>query len=145
MSISSGTLTNSLKRSTGLYDPDGCSSSSVRVSPNEDAQASNSWIPRTRNASPAWKRSKVYISPRVLVIGVPEDWMSARPGFRSSMKRDFTNRSHALCDPSGSTPFRLIRLVAKLSLRNSWASSTISWSTPISSIVSMSSRLVFRD
>jgi hypothetical protein len=32
----------------------------------------------------------VYISPNVLVIGVPEAWISARRGFFWSMKRDLT-------------------------------------------------------
>src|ERR1700752_1638638 len=88
------------------------------VSPNADAQASNSWTPRSNSASGDWKRSSVYISPNVLVIGVPEAWMSARRGFFWSMKRDLTNRSQARCEPSGSTPFRLTRLVAKESFRN---------------------------
>ena len=47
------------------------------------------------------------------MIGVPEAWISARPGFLWSMKRDLTNRSHARCEPSGSTPFSVVRLVAK--------------------------------
>ena len=48
MSISSGTLTNSAEaRRPACRLPEGCSSSSVRVSPNVAAQASNSWTPRS--------------------------------------------------------------------------------------------------
>jgi hypothetical protein len=32
----------------------------MRVSPNADAQASNSWTPRSKSASGDWKRSSVY-------------------------------------------------------------------------------------
>ena len=81
MAISSGTLTNCAKRVTGRYLPEGCSSSSVEVSPKVDAQASNSCRPRSRSAAWSISRCTVNISPSVLVIGVPEASTSARPGF----------------------------------------------------------------
>jgi hypothetical protein len=139
MAISSGTLTNWLKRVTGLYLPDGCSSSSVEVSPKVEAQASNSCRPRSDNAAGSIIRCTENISPSVLVIGVPEASTSALPGFFVSMKRDLTNRSQARCEPFGSTPRNVDMLVAKDSLRNSCASSTMIWSMPSSEIVSRSS------
>ena len=51
MAISSGTLTNCAKRVTGRYLPEGCSSSSVEVSPKVEAQASNSCRPRSASAA----------------------------------------------------------------------------------------------
>ena len=51
MAISSGTLTKVAKRVTGLYLPEGWSSSSVVTSPNVEAQASNSCRPRSSNAA----------------------------------------------------------------------------------------------
>ena len=51
MAISSGTLTKVAKRVTGLYLPDGCSSSSVETSPKVEAQASNSCRPRSRSSN----------------------------------------------------------------------------------------------
>ena len=90
MAMSSGTLTKVAKRVTGLYLPLGCSSSSVVTSPKVEAQASNSCSPRAARAALSISRCTVNISPRVLVIGVPEASTSARPGFLVSMKRDFT-------------------------------------------------------
>jgi hypothetical protein len=90
MAISSGTLTKVAKRVTGLYLPEGCSSSSVVVSPKVEAQASNSCRPRSISAAWPDQRCTENISPSVLVIGVPEASTSARPGFFVSMKRDLT-------------------------------------------------------
>ena len=56
MAISSGTLTNCAKRVTGRYLPEGCSSSSVEVSPKVDAHASNSCRPRAQRRPSAAAR-----------------------------------------------------------------------------------------